>query len=329
MTNATDQVSIRRKMGRLAPVLPALIVSVAAAIAFILFPYDLAFLTRIVIMMIFVLSFDLILGYAGIATLGHAAMYGCGAYAAGLVSLHLASDPLIGLLAGAVAGALIAWISGCVLLRAQGVALLMISIAVTMVLQETASQARWLTGGADGLAGITVSPLLGMFEFDFVGQVAFVYSVCILIAVLIFCCILASSPFGLALRGIEGSASRMRAIGTPVYRRKVTVYVIAGAIAGIAGALAAQVTGLVGIEVFNFSLSADVMVMLIVGGAGRLYGALVGTLVFMVVHHIAAGIDPFNWLFVIGFMLLIIVFALPKGLISLPDRLVALLRRKP
>lgn len=327
MTDTATQACTRNKMAWLAPFLPVLTVTLGAAIAFLMFPYDLAFLTRIVIMMIFVLSFDLILGYAGIATLGHAAMYGCGAYASGLISLHLSSDPLIGLLAGGIAGGLIAWISGIVLLRAQGMALLMISIAVTMVLQETASQARWLTGGADGLAGITVSPLFGMFEFDFVGQVAFIYCVCILVAVLVFCLVLAASPFGLALRGIEGSASRMRAIGTPVYRRKVTAYVIAGAIAGIAGALAAQVTGLVGIEVFNFSLSADVMVMLIVGGAGRLYGALIGTLIFMIVHHIAASIDPFNWLFVIGVMLLVVVFALPKGLVSLPDRLVGLLRR--
>ncbi|WP_115114819.1 branched-chain amino acid ABC transporter permease [Hyphomicrobiales bacterium] len=319
--------SPRRAPTALSFLIPSISVVVGASFAFLIFPYDLSFLTRIVIMMIFVVSFDLILGQAGIATLGHAAMYGCGAYAAGLVSLHLSPDPLLGLLVGAVAGAVMAWISGLVLLRTHGITLLMISIAVTMVLQETASQARWLTGGADGLAGITVGPLLGLYEFDFVGQVAFIYSVSILAAVLLLCQVLIGSPFGLTLRGIEGSASRMRAIGTPVYRRKVTVYVIAGAIAGIAGALAAQVTGLVGIEVFNFSLSADVMVMLILGGAGRLYGALVGTLIFMVVHHVAASIDPLNWLFVIGFMLLIVVFVLPKGLVALPGRLARLLRR--
>ncbi|WFU12862.1 branched-chain amino acid ABC transporter permease (plasmid) [Rhizobium sp. CB3090] len=307
---------------------PMVIVVLAACAAFFLFPYDLALLTRIVIMMVFVLSFDLVLGYAGVATLGHAAMYGCGAYAAGLVALHISSDPLVGLLVGALAGALIAWLSGLVLMRTNGMTLLMISIAVAMVLQEAASKARWLTGGADGLAGITVSPIFGRFEFDFVGQVAFIYSVCILFGVLLFCRLVVGSPFGLALRGIKGSSSRMRAMGTPVYRRKVTVYVLAGAIAGMAGALAAQVTGLVGIEVFNFSLSADVMVMLILGGAGRLYGAIIGTLIFMVVHHVAASIDPFNWLFVIGAMLLIVVFALPQGLISLPDRLIRTFGRR-
>lgn len=319
--------STRRPFAAFSLFIPVVIVILGATLAFFLFPYDLSFLTRIVIMMIFVLSFDLILGQAGIATLGHAAMYGCGAYAAGLISLHMSADPLIGLLAGALAGAVIAWISGLVLLRTHGITLLMISIAVAMVFQEIASQARWLTGGADGLAGITVDPIFGLFEFDFVGQIAFIYSVAVLTAILLFCQILVGSPFGLALRGIEGSASRMRAIGTPVYRRKVTVYVIAGAIAGIAGALAAQVTGLVGIEVFNFSLSAEVMVMLILGGTGRLYGALIGTLLFMVVHHVAASIDPFNWLFVIGFMLLFVVFVLPKGLVSIPDRFTRLFRR--
>ncbi|WP_434730440.1 branched-chain amino acid ABC transporter permease [Rhizobium binae] len=327
MTTPVLSSSPRRVATSLSVLLPSVCVLAGAALAFLMFPYDLSFLTRIVIMMIFVVSFDLILGQAGIATLGHAAMYGCGAYAAGLIALHLSPDPILGLAIGAVAGAVMAWISGLILLRTHGITLLMISIAMTMVLQEAASQARWLTGGADGLAGITVSPLLGLFEFDFVGQVAFIYSVSVLAGLLLLCQILIGSPFGLALRGIEGSASRMRAIGTPVYRRKVTVYVIAGAIAGIAGALTAQVTGLVGIEVFNFSLSADVMVMLILGGAGRLYGALIGTLLFMVVHHLAASVDPFNWLFVIGFMLILVVFVLPKGLISLPTRVTQLLRR--
>lgn len=327
MTDVVTRVAARRAIPLFGSIWPIAIVVLGALSAFFLLPYDLAFLTRIVIMMIFVLSFDLVLGYAGIATLGHAAMYGCGAYAAGLVALHISADPLAGLLVGAVAGALVAWVSGLILLRTHGMTLLMISIAVTMVLQEAASKARWLTGGADGLPGITVSPLLGFFEFDFVGKVAFIYSVCVLIAVLVFCRVLVSSPFGLALRGIKDSTSRMRAIGTPVYRRKVTIYVIAGAIAGVAGALAAQVTGLVGIEVFNFSLSADVMVMLILGGAGRLYGAVIGTLIFMTVHHVAASIDPFNWLFVIGFMLLGVVFALPDGLVSLPARLLRIFRR--
>ncbi|MBP0441453.1 branched-chain amino acid ABC transporter permease [Tianweitania sediminis] len=304
--------------------LPPIILLAGAFVAFWLFPYDLGFMTRILIMMVFVLSFDLILGYAGIATLGHAAMYGCGAYAAGLFAIHVSADPLLGLAIGAAAGALIALVSGLLLMRAHGLSLLMLSIAVTMVLQETASKARGITGGADGLTGISMGPVLGIFEFDFIGKTAFWYAFCVLFVILLVLRVVVASPFGLALRGIKDSPSRMRAIGTPLYRRKVAAYVLGGAIAGIAGALTAQITSLVSIEAFNFALSAEVMVMLVLGGAGRLYGALIGTLVFMTVHHIAAGIDPFNWLFVIGFMVLAVVFFLPEGLISLPKRLMRL-----
>lgn len=301
-------------------------VVLCTTIAFFLFPYDLGFLTRIVILVIFVLSLDLILGYAGIATLGHAAMYGTGAYAAGLFAIHVSSDPLLGLAFGAVAGTAIALVSGLLLLRSHGLSLLMLSIAFAMVLQEIASKARGVTGGADGLTGITMAPLMGVFEFDFVGKTAYWYAVCVMIVVLVLLHIIVASPFGLALRGIKESPSRMLAIGTPVYRRKVAAYVIAGGIAGVAGALSAQITSLVSIEAFNFTLSAEVMVMLILGGAGRLYGAVIGTVVFMTVHHVAASIDPFNWLFVIGLMLLCVVFFLPEGLISIPRRVRRLLR---
>jgi len=305
---------------------PLACVVLGAAAALFLFPYDLGFLTRIVILVIFVLSLDLILGYAGIATLGHAAMYGTGAYAAGLFAIHVSPDPLLGLVIGVVAGTAMAFASGLLLLRSHGLSLLMLSIAVTMVLQEIASKARGVTGGADGLTGISMGPLLGIFEFDFVGRTAYLYAVCVMIAVLILLQVLVASPFGLALRGIKESPSRMLAIGTPVYRRKLAAYVIAGGIAGVAGALSAQITSLVSIEVFDFALSADVMVMLILGGAGRLYGAVLGTVVFMSVHHVAASIDPFNWLFVIGIMLLCVVFFLPEGLISIPRRVRRLLR---
>ncbi|MCV3241984.1 branched-chain amino acid transport system permease protein [Mesorhizobium robiniae] len=312
--------TVRTSLGGTGKLLPVAILITCAFAAFWLFPYDLGFMTQMLIMMVFVVSFDLILGYAGIATLGHAAMYGCGAYAAGLFAIHASPDPLLGLAVGAVIGALIAFFSGLLLMRAHGLSLLMLSIAITMVLQEIASKARDVTGGADGLTGISMTPILGVFEFDFIGKTAFWYAFSVLFVILVVLRILVASPFGLALRGIKDSPSRMRAIGTPVYWRKVTAYVIGGTIAGIAGALSAQITSLVSVEAFNFALSADVMVMLILGGAGRLYGALIGTLVFMTVRHVAASIDPFNWLFVIGFMLLAVVFFLPDGLISLPRR---------
>jgi branched-chain amino acid transport system permease protein len=327
MTTIQASATMKRTIGTALGYWPECLVFLVTLSAFFVFPYDLGFLTRILIMMVFALSLDLILGYAGIDSLGHAAMYGTGAYAAGLFAIHVSNDPLLGLVAGAVSGALIALVSGLVLMRAHGLTLLILSIAVAAMLQDVALKARSLTGGADGLSGITVGPLLGRFEFDFIGQTGFWYAFCVLLAVLAILKSIVASPFGLAIRGINESRPRMRAIGTPVYSRLVTVYTIAGAIAGIAGALSAQVTALVSIESYNFALSAEVMVMLILGGTGRLYGALIGTLVFMVVHHVAASVDPFNWLFVIGGMILIVVFFAPAGLISLLDKLPRLGRK--
>lgn len=296
----------------------AVLLAVAAA-AFFLFPYDLGFLTRILIMMIFVLSLDLVLGYAGIATLGHAALYGSGAYAAGLFAVHVSGDPLLGLGAGAAAGAAMAFVSGLVLMRAHGLTLLMLSIAVAQICQEIANKARPVTGGADGLRGIRMEPVLGLFEFDFVGQTGYWYALAVLSLVVLVLKRVTASPFGLSARGIQESRQRMTAIGTPVYWRLVAVYTLGGAIAGIAGALAAQVTALVSLEVYSFSLSAEALIMLILGGTGRLYGAIIGTAIFMIVHHVAAAVDPFNWLFIIGGMVLAVVFFLPSGLTGIGE----------
>ncbi len=293
---------------------------------FYLFPYNLAFATRMVVMVVLVLSIDLILGYAGIATLGQAAMYGAGAYAAGLFAIHVWADPLAGLAAGAVAGAVLAFVSGLVLMRTSGLTLIMLTIAVASICHEIANQARWLTGGADGLRGIRMDPLFGAFEFDFIGITGYWYALGVAAAVFAFLWLLTRSAFGLSLRGIHESPARMAAIGAPVYWRRVCAYTIGGAIAGIAGAVAAQATQLVSLESFAFSLSAEALIMLILGGTGRLYGAVIGTLIFMMVHHTAAANDPFNWLFVIGGMVLAVVFFLPRGLLTLPT---ALLRLAP
>ncbi len=302
----------------------ALLAGVAGA-AYLLFPYNLAFTTRVVIMMLFVLSLDFVLGVAGISTLGHAALYGTGAYAAGLFAIHVSNDPLAGLVAGGLAGAVVALASGLFLLRSHGLTLLMLSIAVTEVLRELANKYAGLTGGADGLGGIEMGRLLGLFEFDFIGRVGYVYAVVVLIASFAILRRITNSSFGLAARGIRESAPRMRAIGTPVYRHLIAVYVIGGVFAGIAGALEAQSTALVSLNVYGFQLSAEALIMLILGGTGRLWGAILGTAVFMGVHEVAASVDPFNWLFVIGALVLAVVYAVPGGLLALPARL----RRRP
>jgi len=298
------------------------LVLIAAGIAaFFVFPTSLGFMTRILIMIIMVLSLDLVLGYAGIATLGHAALFGTGAYGAGMFAVYVSADPLLGLVVGAIAGAVVAFISGLILMRASGLTLLMLSIAVAQVLQELVNGERDLTGGSDGLLGIDMDPILGLYAFDFFGKTGYWYALIVLIVVFIFLKIIVASPFGLVARGIHESPARMRAIGTSVYWRLIGIYTIAGGVAGIGGALSAQVTELVSLESLGFALSAEALIMLILGGLGRLYGAIFGTVIFMTVHHTAASIDPFNWLFVIGAMVLLVVYFVPEGIMGLPDRL--------
>ncbi|WP_082547319.1 MULTISPECIES: branched-chain amino acid ABC transporter permease [Rhizobium] len=310
------------------PLLPEAAMLTCAVAAFYAFPYDLALITRFLVMILFVLSLDLVLGYAGIATLGHAALYGTGAYAAGLFAVHVSGDPLTGLAVGAIAGAVLAFVSGLLLMRSHGLTLLMLSIAVTLICQEIANQARDLTGGADGLRGIRMEPVLGMFKFDFIGRTGYWYALAVVVVCYAVLKIVTLSPLGLSVRGIKDSAARMVAIGSPVYWRLVTVYTIGGAIAGVAGALAAQVTQLVSLEVYAFNLSAEALIMLILGGTGRLYGAVIGVVIFMTVHHVAAAVDPFNWLFIIGALILGVVFFVPSGVLGIPKAISDLFRRR-
>lgn len=305
---------------------PALVLLALAIALSFLMPFNLAFLTRILIMVVLVLSLDLVLGYAGIATLGQAAMYGAGAYAAGLFAIHIWADPLSGLFVGALAGSVLAFVAGLVLMRTQGLTLIMLTIAVAAICHEIANKARDITGGADGLRGIRMEPVLGIFAFDFIGKTGFWYALAVVAVIFALLALLTRSPFGLSLRGIHESPDRMAAIGVSVYWRRVTAYTLGGGIAGIAGALSAQITQLVSLESFSFTLSAEALIMLILGGTGRLYGAVLGTLIFMFVHHWAAANDPFNWLFVIGAMVLAVVFFLPKGVISAPTALTRLIK---
>lgn len=256
----------------------------------------------------------MLVGYAGIETLGHAAFFGVGAYAAGLYALHIGSDPLAGLALGMLAGAAVGYVSGKVILRTSGLTLIMLTLAVASTLQEIANAAASLTGGADGLSGYATGPILGQWDFDLAGKTAFVYSVVILITVMAISRLIVSSPFGLCIRGIKGNPTRMALLGIRTHRCLVAIYVISAAIAGAAGALSAQVSGVVGTDSLSFAVSGNAMVMLILGGTGRLYGAVVGAITFVVLSDQAAAVDPKNWLLFIGIVLILAVRFAPDGL---------------
>ncbi|MDR6858712.1 branched-chain amino acid ABC transporter permease [Variovorax guangxiensis] len=274
-------------------------------------PDQLGLMTRIFITALLVLSLDLVVGVAGLATLGHAALFGIGAYAAGIFALHAHPDPLVGLAVGIAAGAGLAALSGAFLLRYQGFTFLMLTIAVSQILLSLAQKARGWTGGDDGLSGFVMGPVLGLFDFDLEGRIAAVYALVVLVVLFYAARRIVDSPFGLAVRGIHENRARMAALGTPVFARLWMLYTVAGALAGAAGALSAQTNAVVGMDSLSFALSAEVLVMLILGGAGRLTGALVGATVFTVLHHTAASINPYHWLFVVGVLLMLVVLVSP------------------
>jgi branched-chain amino acid transport system permease protein len=288
----------------------------ATLLPFVLTPDYLDLASQVAIAALFALSYDLILGYSGIVSLGHAAYFGVGAYTAGLVSAWGWGEPLTGLLAAGLVAGLFGYVTSFIIARFRHLALIMITLGIALVLQQAANSAGWLTGGFDGLQGIDTWPLLHKFEFGIYGYTAYSYSLALLFVVFLFVRRLIHSPFGLALRGIRENDYRMSAIGAPVHSHIRTVYTISAVIAGIAGALLAETTQTVSLEVLGLQRSADVVIMLILGGAGRLYGGLIGAAIYMVARDRFSGLTPQYWYFWIGLLLIAVVMLLPNGILG-------------
>ena len=295
----------------------------ATLLPFLLFPSYLALASQIAITALFALSLDLILGYAGIVSLGHAAFFGLGAYTAGILSRGGWGEPLSGLVLAAGAAGLVGYGTSFVIARFRHLALIMITLGLGVLLHEAANQAHWLTGGVDGLQGVRTWPLFGRLRFDLYGYTAYAYSLGVLFLLFLAVRRLTQSPLGLALRGIRENATRMPAIGAPSRAHIRKAYTMAAVIAGAAGALLAQTTETVALDVLSFQRSAELLVMLVLGGAGRLYGGMIGALVFMVARDRFSGINPQYWYFWIGVLLVTVVLLLPNGLLGGLGRLLA------
>ena len=293
---------------------------VLAVLAFFVFPDYLQLGAQVLILILFALSLDLILGYAGIISLGHAALFGTGAYAAGILSAHGKwGEPLTGLVVAAVAASLGVLISVGGILRTRVQSLLKLTMATTILIQEFANQQEEITGGDDGLQGVSMDPLLGLFDFDLVGETAYLYSLAVLFVLFLVVRCIVYSSFGQSLRGIRENVVRMHAIGSPVDRRVLCVYTISAALAGVAGALLAQTTEFVALDVLSFERSGDVLIVIILGGTGRLYGAFIGAPIYLLLQDQLAKWSPEYWLFGIGLVLVLRVIFVPQGLLGLFD----------
>jgi branched-chain amino acid transport system permease protein len=290
------------------------------AAAFFLLPDYRVLGSQILITGLFALSLDLILGYAGIVSLGHAAFFGIGAYTAGLLAKNGFNEPISGLLIAAIVAALAGYLVSFLVVRGSDLTRLMVTLGVGLMLWEAANKAAFVTGGVDGLS-FTAGKLFGVFAFDIRGRTAFLYSLAVMFVVFLIVRRIVNSPFGLSLRGIREGGPRMPAIGAPVGRRLRTIFTIAAAVAGIAGALLAQTTQFVGIDTLGFPRSAELLIMLVLGGTGRLYGGFVGAAIFMIAQDYLSGIDPVYWEFWIGFFLVVIVLFARGGILGGLDAL--------
>jgi branched-chain amino acid transport system permease protein len=295
---------------------------VACAASFWLFPKKLMLISEIFILGLLALSIDLVLGFAGLVTLGQGAFFGIGAYAAGLMAkagmgVAPLSDPLLGLSVAGLAAGAVGFATSFLVLRGSDLTRLMVTLGVALIFEEMVIKFKDITGGSDGLQGVMSSPVLGVWSFDLFGRTAFWYSLILTFLIFLFCRRLVNSNYGLSLLAIKGNPLRARTIGMPVNARLVSIYTIAAAIAGISGGMLTQTTQFVSPDMAAFHRSADALLILIFGGSGFLYGGLVGAVAFRVMQDFLGNITPQYWLFYVGLVLVLLVLFVRGGIIGM------------
>src|SRR6266702_4051602 len=280
----------------------------AALATLFLLPGRHLILTEIAWLALFALSLDLILGYAGIISLSHAAFFGLGSYVAALLAKHgIINEPVLALVVSGVCAAVLGFATSFLVLRGSDLTRLMVTLGVALIMREIANQIPDITGGADGLQGVVIAPILGLFQFDIFGHVSYAYCLIVLFILFLLARRVVYSPFGLSLRAVKGNPLRAASIGISVNARLVAVYTVAAFYAGVAGALLAQTTAFASLDVFSLERSADLLLVLIIGGTGYLYGGLIGAVIYKFLQDWLANLTPQYWQFWIGLVLVVIV----------------------
>ncbi|HNT37580.1 MAG TPA: branched-chain amino acid ABC transporter permease [Rubrivivax sp.] len=287
----------------------------AWVVAFFVPQMNLALMTQILIWGLFAVSLDLLLGYRGLPSFGQAAFFGIGAYTAGFLGKLGWTEPISGLVLSAAAAGIVGLGAGRLVRGVHGVALLMVTLGLNSLLFDLVQRSTELTGGDDGLPGVSVAPVLGLFRFDMVGRTGYLYTLAACCVVFVLLRALINSPYGLALRGARDNPRRMRMLGAPIDRDLSWVMALSAAVAGVAGALLTQTTQFVAPDVLSFQRSADVLVILVIGGTGLLYGGFVGALVFIFLRDLFAALNPVYWYFWIGLLLVLTVTFFRRGLL--------------
>ncbi len=303
---------------------------VLAVAFYFAFPRHLGFGTELLITILFAISLDLILGYAGVVTLGHAAFFGAGAYAVGMLAKHgLWTEPITGLILAALVAAAVGLGSGLVLLRTRGLTLLMLTLCTMALLEEAANLGHAYTGGFDGLDSLPIAPLFGVFDFNpLYPRTQYLYALAVLSVCFAFVRTVVYSPFGQSLTGIRENTLRMHAVGAPVRKRLVVCYTISAAIAGVAGGIWAQANAYVNLGTLGLDRAATVLIILVLGGHGRLYGAFIGAVAYMVLSHFLSKIYPTAWQLGLGLLLVVIALFARNGILGIGEAALRALGRR-
>ena len=294
-------------------------VSVVGILVLLLLPhflstYYLGLVIQMMIFALFAMSLDLLIGYTGMASLGHAAYFGGAAYATGLLALKLGWSVWLALPAGLLVAALTATLFGFLALRTRGSYFLMITLALSQVVWGIAFGWRSLTGGDDGLPEVP-RPNLGL-PWPLTDETPFYYFVLFCIGVGTFLLIrIVSSPFGFALRGIRESETRMLSLGYNVWRYKLAVFVLAATFAGLAGCLYVYYNRFVSPDYLQVVRSAEVLLMVILGGAGTLIGPAIGAALIVLLDNVVSTYTE-RWLLVLGVIYVVVALFAPRGVVG-------------
>lgn len=307
--------SRRAPLKTLAACLAALAVLVSAP--YLIDSFFLSLLIDIVVLGVLAVSCDLLVGVAGLPSLGQAAYYGVGGYAAALIAVHYASSAPVQLLVAMVSGAAAAALTGWIAVRTRGVYFLMLTLAVGQVFYSLALSLDDVTGGSDGIAGMPAPTLGGEGRGELgIGGQTYWYVLAVALVVLAITWALVRSRFGHSLRGLRQNEPRMRALGFPTSYYKYVAFMLAGGIAGIAGSLQVVNRGYFSPDELTYQVSTLALFAGIIGGRGTLVGAFYGAAVIILVRDYLASDTGGHGPLLLGILFVLVVFLLPRGLVG-------------
>ena len=287
------------------------------AAPFFLASFHISLLTEILILAIFALSLNILVGYTGLVSLGHAAFFGAGAYAAGLIGQHVSAEIITTLLGGVLVSFMLALVVGIFCMKVNGFYFLMLTLAFSQMIYSFIYQSTTWTGGSNGLTGIPTPSLLGLE----LSNIVWVFYVTAILFLLLYAgiSIFVKSPFGRVLVGIKENETRLKSMGynTKIYR--YVAFVISGTLGGLSGVLFTYFNGFIAPTNVYWTMSGTVLIMVLIGGAGTMIGPVLGAALIVILETVIATYTDM-WMLLLGVIFIFFVIFLPEGIYGVWQR---------